>query len=1113
MRIHLLSALLVGLALLPLTRVSAQEFAASSVLSAGAWRKVSVSESGVYRVSAASLRQMGFTDPAQVRVYGAGGAQLSHAVGADARDDLKLLPALHTSDGLVFYAQGPDGFVAQANGYYAPSLNAYSRKAYYYLTSAAGAPDDIACREASDGEPALTLSEYDNVRLYAPQQINVGQTGREWVSSPVKSSRPSLSVPLSMTVSEGADVRVRYRLVAHLASQGECSIDVDGYALAEPSLLAATEQTTVFTVCQGTSTFPAPSPSLSSLRVRATLPGSSDCVWVSSVTVAAKAPLALPSDGALAFRVSEQADVDGLISFSIGGVDESTVVWDVTDPASPRRERLESGPDGRSSFKAEGGKVREYVAFRPSSALPSPADEGSVACHDLHAHMSVNYLIVTSPLFAGVADRFCALHAQAQGLSSRVVMVDDIYDEFSAGRPEAPAIRNYIKMLYDRGKGTRDQLTCVFLLGSGSYDNFDRSRPENVVPTYESENSSGTITSYATDDFYGWMEKGEGVTDTRGSVDVGIGRLPASTVAEAEAYLAKAEAYMLGPEQGAWRSKAVFVGIAGDANEHTQYADMQASAFEEENPDMETIRIFSEAYPALKTSTGVSFPLAASTLHNYLESGVSLFHYTGHSSPRAIAENYLTTEQASMLTNFSRPFVFVSASCDIVPFDHTPGCIGAKGLYNPDGGFIGVFAATRDVYGNGNYNVTRQFVKYLYSLSDDGARRLSMGEAAQKAKIYASRSVNSVKYCFLGDPALVITTPLEPHLSLDSINGAPAVDQLSPIRALEQSSVCGSVRNAAGEVDSTFTGTATLSLYDKRQSRSTSGVKSGAPYSYSDYSARLFFGKVAVDHGRFSASFILSKELDLSVGFGRLHMYASADDGRDAMGATDAVLIGGVSDVLLTDTVGPVINAWVDFERDAEGKALGSTPILYAEISDEQGVNVSGMGVGHDLSLVIDADRAGAVSLNDYFAYANGSSASGLLSYPLTGVSLGLHTLTIKAWDNLNNSSSVTFKVNLDPSSRRLTLEQEKVSLDDDLRLSFLSDAFGESVRVKTCVYTLSGVLVGVTDEVLPQRNGAQRVSVSLRPQLPRRGVYVVRCQVSGNGRKAEMSKRIFLGR
>lgn len=1112
MRIRLLSALLAGLASLPAApRVEAQEFATSSVLSAGVWRKVSVSESGVYRVSAAALRQMGFSDPSQVRVYGAGGAQLSHTVGADGRDDLKVLPALHTSDGVIFYAQGPNGLVAQADGYYAPSLNAYSRKAYYYLTSAANVSDAIICREANDGAPALTLSEYDNVRLYAPQQVNVGQTGREWVSEPVKPSRPSLSVPLSMTVSQGADVRVRYRLVAHLASQGGCSIDIDGNKFAEPSFSAATAQTTVFSVSQGAMSFPAPSSSLSSLRVSASLPGSSDCVWISYVTVASRAPLSLPSGGSLAFRSSEQAGGDGLVAFSIGGVDDATVVWDVTDAATPRQESLERVSGGRASFKAEGGKVREYVAFGPSSVLPSPADEGSVACHDLHAHKSVNYLVVTSPLFAGVADEFCAVHAQAQGLSSRVVMVDDIYDEFSAGRPEAPAIRNYIKMLYDRGKGSQDGLTCVFLLGSGSYDNFDRSRAENVIPAYESENSSGTLTSYATDDFYGWMDKGEGATDTRGAVDVGIGRLPASTLAEAEAYLAKVKAYMSAPEQGAWRSKAVFVGISGDANEHTQYADMQASAFEDENPDMEAIRVFSEAYPAQKTSTGVSFPLAVSTLHNLLESGVSLFHYTGHSSPRAIAENYLTVELASRLTNFSRPFVFVSASCDIVPFDHNTGCLGTRGLYNPDGGFIGVFAATRDVYGNGNYNVTRQFVKYLYSIGADGARRVTMGEATQKAKVHANRSVNSVKYCFLGDPALVICSPLEPHLELDSINGVPAGEQQDPIRALEPSSICGSVRDAAGDVDTTFTGTATLSLYDKRQNRATSGVKSGAPYAYSEYSARLFSGKVAVERGRFSASFILSKELDLSVGFGRLHMYASAECGRDAMGATDAVLIGGVSDVLLSDTIGPVINAWVDFERDAQGHAIGSTPVLYAEISDAQGVNVSGMGVGHDLSLVIDADRVGAISLNDYFVYANGSSTSGLLSYPLNGVSLSTHSLTIKAWDNLNNSSSVTFKVNLDPSSHRVTLEQETLSLDDELRLSFMSDAFGEHVRVKTCVYTPTGVLVGETDQVMPQRNGSQRVSVSLRPQLTRRGVYVVRCQVSGNGRKAEISRRISM--
>lgn len=1097
--------LLLALSLLSPVVAMAQGVASSSVLASGKWRKVSVESSGVYSLSASALRAMGFASLDAVRVYGAGGRQLSFVVGADSRDDLVMLPTVRTADALLFYAEGPDGLSAQTDGSYLPSLNAYSRKAFYYLTSGT-ADDAVPYAESPDGAPSVSIDEYDNVFVYAPQTANIGQTGREWVGARLSSARSTLSLPVQMAAVEGRGVVARYRLASKLSTAGSASLSVDGEEVGAASLPAMSGSHTLWMPATGTMRFTARSSTLARAELSVDARSDDAGVWVSYLALTAPAPLRM-SSGWLPFRAAAQrSERGGVVSFAVGGAGASTQVWDVSSPTAPVRQRL-SVADGVGTFVAPGGQAREYVAFDVDGVFPSPADEGDVANQDLHSHSSVNYLVVTSPRFADAAERLCALHRAESGLSARTVLVDHIYNEFSAGRAEAPAIRNYVKMLYDRGRGSDAGLAYVLLLGSGSYDNFDRTRADNVVPTYESANSDNGVSSYVSDDFYGWMDAGEGAADIRGGVDVAIGRLPVVSAVEAEAYVSKVEDYLRNPKQGEWRAKSLFIGMSGDANEHVNYAELQAQNFEAENPDMEVVRVYSEAFPAVAISTGTSFPAAAATAHNVMETGCSLVHFTGHSGAGGVGEDYLSKDYAAQIPNLRMPFVFVSASCSVSMFDSETSTLASSGLYNPDGGYLGVFAATRDVFGNGNYNITRHFAKNLYATTD-GGRRLTMGEAFVRAKTDATRSVNSLKFCLLGDPALAVAAPAGLYVQVDTVNGVPLAEQVEPLRALAQSSVRGSVRTARGDLDASFNGTARLTIYDKRQKRKTSGVRSGESYEYSEYATRLFSGTVSVSGGRFASSFVLPKDFDLATGFGRLHVYATGDDGRDAMGATDAILVGDIADGELTDTIGPTIRAWVDYARGDNGAIAGSTPYLYVAIADSQGVNVSGQGVGHDITLVVDGDRAGAVSLNDYFSYNDGSFVEGMVAYPLSALEPTSHTFTIKAWDILNNSSTVYFDINLDASSSAIRLS---VTLDDDLRLTILSDAFGETVSIRTCLYTLSGVLVAVRDEPFAQVNGGQQFSVKISPPVVARGVYVLRCEVSGNGRKSEVARKISL--
>lgn len=1075
--------------------LAAQDWASSSVLSSGTWRKVSVEKTGVYCLTQSQLAQMGFSDPSAVRIYGAGGKQLSFVAGRDTRDDLYLLPAVHTSNGVIFYAEGPNDWNASATGTYSLNLNAYSRKAYYYVTTGTASDAPAAATQPDAPEKVTTLTTYDNRFFYAPQQYNIGTMGRYWFSNYMSTSSSSVSFPIGMECVKGSKVNLTYLMGAATRAAGSFTITVDDTKVESTGLATTSSNYDNYASKSDTKTFEAPQSTLTTCNVSTSFTSSAAGTYLGTVTIQATAPLTM-TGSELLFRSKEQysADADA-VTFLISGAQSDLRVWDVSTAWAPTQCAVSNG-GSEAGVTVSTGSVHEYVAFSPSDTFASPTDEGSVANQDLHSHQSVNYLVITAPAFEAYAQRLCQLHNRKQGFSSRVVMVDDIYNEFSAGRPEAPAIRNYIKMLYERGVGSANGLTHVLLLGAGSYDNFNRTSAQNVIPTYQSAASSSILTSYCTDDFYGWLTYGDGANETSSRVLISLGRIPCQTTTDAEAYVSKVEAYMENPVQGDWNAKMIFCAMSGDSNEHVGYANRQAVNAEENFPDMDVVRIFSESYTRIVSSTGGTYPMAESTAKGYLQGGCSLYHFTGHGSAAKAGQGFFSTDIANALTNGGKGFIFVAATCDIAPFDRPSGNCSEAAIFNPDGGAIAVFGATRETYGSPNYLVTRAFINGVYTT--EGTTRGTLGTANKLAKLNGPAGINTLKYVFLGDPALVVSTPSELYVSLDSINGVAREDATEPVRALQSSTVSCSVRNADGSLASNFNGTATVSLYDKRQNRTTSGADSGTPYTYEEWGSKIFSGEVEVVDGQFSAQFILSKEFDLSVDNGRLTAYAVGNDGRDAMGASDEILVGGVADSDLTDSEGPVIQAWIEYD--------GNIPYLHATLTDEQGINTSTQGVGHEISLVIDGDRTNAISLNNYFTYEVGSSTTGTVIYSLSSLAGQRVSLTLKAWDNLNNSSSVTLAADL-TGSVRADLMASYSSGNLNVRIS--TDAPSATADITAALYSIEGRKVAAQSTTQPLRNGLSEVTLSAGGLS--HGIYVLHCDARFGEKKVTLSKKIFI--
>ena len=1088
-----------------------QPFAERSVLSSGKWRKVSVAETGVYRLSASELAQMGFPDISKVRIYGSGGRQASFVVGQDSRDDLTLMPTYRTSASLLFYAEGPHSWTVDGQGAYSPSFNSYSKKAYYFITT--GEADDApSIAEAPDDEPTATIDEYDSRVWHAQLTTNIDGSGRDWVGERFSAAKQSGSISVGLPTTAGKPVMLRGRIATKLSVAGSYQIDLDGQTIRTGSIAKTSGETSTETAMDMSNSIEATSSVVNTVNMRYGISAASDAVWLTYISLTGKAPLAMNGEPQLLFRNYDAYSDKATVTYSVAGASSVTQVWDVTDPTRPLK--VDAQMQGsKLTFTAKEDILHEYVAFATDGTFGTPTDEGDVGNQDLHSHTSVNYLVLTTEKFRPWAERLAALHSALQGLSTRVVCVDDIYNEFSGGRREAPGIRNYIKMLYDRGQGTADELSLVLLFGSGSYDNYDRSSEANVVPTYQSANSYGLVTSYSTDDFYGWMDDGEGASDTRSTIDIGLGRLPVMTETEAEIITSKIEKYMTSPPQGVWRRKALFLACAGDENEHSTYADRQATHFEEENPDMEVMRIFTEAYPSTTTSTGTGFPQAVSEATTQYNGGTLIVHYTGHGGPTGFGDNLMTKQLAQELSNGDMQMFFVGATCTFVPFDQEHGNSSSLLLFNSHGGIVGTFASTREVYGNSNYSITRPLMKHVLSLDGKGAT-LTLGEAMKLAKQEGPKSINSVKYHLIGDPGMVLAVPQDRYVSFDKVNGIDIAEQTEALHALSKGSLEGTVRLLDGTVDEDFEGTVIVKLYDKRSTKQTSGVMSGSAYQFSEWSSLLYSGTVSVSKGRFDVNFYLTKEINFEQGYGRASAYATSEAGDEAMGATDAILIGGVTNGIEQDTIGPEMNIWLDYPEFDDGDGSGSTPVLYVRLSDAQGINVSGQGIGHDISLVIDGDRVNAVSLNNYFSYDNGSFTDGLVAYQLDGLTDGMHTLTVRAWDNMNNSTSQSITTQ-SSTTQKISFGSTKIyTSGGKTRLLFSHNSGRTTLKVDIRVYTLGGRLIGSgTTETAVSDNLSGEIVLDdyLRGDTGcGNEMRIVRCEVEADGRHGSFTKKFI---
>ena len=230
------------------------------------------------------------------------------------------------------------------------------------------------------------------------------------------------------------------------------------------------------------------------------------------------------------------------------------------------------------------------------------------------------------------------------------------------------------------------------------------------------------------------------------------------------------------------------------------------------------------------------------------------------------------------------------------------------------------------------------------------------------------------------------------------------------LKALSKITIKGKVVDQNNNLQTGFNGVVYTTIYDKQSMiynlvNDATGNDISLPDSFSLRKNILYKGKSSVTNGEFVCNFIVPKDINYQFGIGRLSYYAH-DNLTDGNGYDEGIIIGGLSTIGINDQVGPIINLFMNDENFTIGGMTNENPTIYAKLSDSSGINTVGNGIGHDITAILDNNQQSVLVLNDYYESELNSYQKGKVSYKLSDLSEGSHTLTLKAWDINGNSST-----------------------------------------------------------------------------------------------------------
>ena len=1022
--------------------LDASVFATHSRLQTGKWIKVTVPESGVYEITYDELREMGFNNPAQVHVYGVGGARMAEQFNGGAVDDLAQVPILRTGNKICFYGNGPVLFTIKdysTTPHFTRDVNPYSQVGCYFLTEEASTADLVPQPKAA---PTVSSPVDNPVSLawyyHENELMSVTNSGKDMLGEDF--TKGTLLVDYYMPRLADSTVVVQTAIAAlpNETVYGRAVMHSDGandtvkYSastsrIAVPSSYSYTKYNEVTPFAALKLTRPAERGQLEPLIIL------SDTGYLSLAHLDYFV-LTYTQDNMLADAPAAQLDMGygltrGADRFMLPGAASSTVVWFISDPKKPMLVTTTPYSDatgtGRCFFATPATSSR-YVAFDPAKTLKKILLWAPVANQDLHGMGVPDLLIITTDLFKEQAERLADLHRAIDGIDVAVVTHDQVINEFSSGTRDGMAYRLLCKMLYDRNS---DKFKNLLLFGSGSFDNRELmgSHPNDLL-TYQSDNSNATDRTFTSDDFFGLLDDNSGNSVASDKLRIGVGRITCTSEEEARTDVDKIVEYYANPDYGVWRNNAL---VMSDTPDNGQYM-FQGQGYKNQidnqlKTGMNVNTVHNSMYP--RSTTEPTFEVSRKTateakhkLTLQLKDGAYFATYVGHAGAVSFTKtNKMWTTADVSRTSYPHLPIMSTACCDVAHFDNDSRGIAELMFHKRDGGAIALMTSSRMVFSGSNDKLNQYFINALFSYDSNGVMP-TLGEAYKQAKLgFASMDINKMSFFLLGDPAMRVNYPVS-LFNITRVNGTDMTDTLNvaSISPLGKFEIKAQVVDAEGNLDTSFNGDATVTLYDREDVfttlsfTTTTGVKEDRDI----YCDRTKLAEISgrVTGGLFTGEMIAPKS-PLARNEGVLLRVYAHKDGTDRMvnGFTKQITMLPYDEtVAIKDTQAPVISAmYVNDETSfTDGSMIAPNAMLYISARDNEGIDMQPNSVSNTMVLQLDGGKQSFGEVISFATVADGGKAVNI-EFPLSNLSEGLHSLTYTVYDMLGNSASrtITFLV------------------------------------------------------------------------------------------------------
>ncbi|MDE7349795.1 MAG: type IX secretion system sortase PorU [Muribaculaceae bacterium] len=1125
--------LALALTILPSVYASAaspERYASSSALSKGNWVKVDISTPGLQTISRQTLKNFGFSDSKSVYVYGYGGRPISEVLTTSHPDDLPPVPVLRKDDGsITFFATGNIAPKSSTSSRmkYDHTINPYCETSFYFLSDVK--PDSETAvidlsNILSDAEETFTCQI-----VHERDLLQCASSGRDYLGEDFKLNK-SQTFDFDLPDNATGEAMIRVRFGVNATQPSSIMISANGERLpatSEDRIAGITQSDQFYRTATTIKTAEGVGSSLS-VGIEYSQAGVVNTARLDWIEVEYERSLTL-RDSKLHFMVNPT----GNTAYRISGASDKTIIWDVTNPWDIKEVKGNFNPDDKTvTIALDERGLREFIAFEPSAKGAAVPGRFKIANQNIHGMPTPDMVIITPDEFIAAANRIAELHRVNDGMTVYVLSPEKIYNEFSSGNADVSAFRKLLKMWYDRSQAEPDghRFGYCLLMGRPTYDQKGKN-PETLRDKYprtliwQSQNAYTETTSYCTDDFIGMLE--DETTDRAMSarkILIGVGRYAVTSAEEADMVATKLESYMTDPIYGNWRNNVMAIADDGDSAQHFIQSQQAIDALRL-NPAGENYaieRVYLDAFDRKQTGAGLTFPDARQRmLMKWQKEGAALITYIGHANPKEWThEKLLTWNDIKGMSNQYLPVLY-AATCSFGKWDAEDVSGAELMVSNPAGGVIAAITPSRTVYINRNGHISCSVAKQI-SMRDSLGRGQRLGDVLRLGKnLTSSPDDNMLRYHLFGDPALRM--PVAAYtVKIDSIAERPIAENLADapqLKARSSVKLSGRILDALGNTVP-FNGPVQFTLFDAETTIETHGWgENGKDTIYPDRPVKLAMGSTTVTQGKWSASILMPSEISNNYSPAMITLYAYDPIMKmEANGSTDRLFVYGYNMDSPEDTEGPVIESFgVGSAYAKPGATVSASPVAKAVFSDDSGINISGAAIGHKMSLTLDSGKV-FDDVSQYFLPDPYDETKGSITYPLLDLEPGEHELTLKVWDNANNSTSetISFKVglNMHPEVNEITsiYNREK----DQLNVKINTDRALCTLQCRLECFDLGGHLLWSTDrKAYSTSDSSFTLSWNLNDtngnRLPR-GIYTLRATVtSDDGLSASHSKKIAI--